>query len=190
MNQADISITIQNEKFADAQAVTDGIFADEIIPVELRGVVISKDDTIRPGVTIEGLSALKPAFPNWGESTTTAGNASGVGDGAGVCILTTRSRAENEGMEIVGKYVTSAVVGQLLITAYLGSLFTRACVGVEPRYMGISPIYAVPKVLAQVGLSKDDVDVYEVRNCGSFNSVNDLCFADQRSLCVSVRLLC
>lgn len=65
-------------------------------------------------MTIEGLSALKPAFPNWGGSTTTAGNASGVGDGAGLCILTTRSRAEKEGMEIVGKYVTSAVVGQFI----------------------------------------------------------------------------
>lgn len=116
-------------------------------------------------MTIEGLSSLKPAFPNWGESVTTAGNASGVGDGAGLCILTTRSRAEKEEMEIVGKYVTSAVVGQLFTTTYLDLLFTGACVGVEPRYMGISPIYAVPKVLAQVGLSKEDVDVYEVGNC-------------------------
>jgi len=139
-----------------SKAVADGIFADEIIPVELRGVVVSKDDTVRPGVTIEGLSSLKPAFPNWGESATTAGNASGVGDGAGLCILTTRSRAEKEEMEIVGKYVTSAVVG------------------VEPRYMGISPIYAVPKVLAQVGLSKEDVDVYEINEA----------FASQFAYCV------
>lgn len=93
------------------QSVAAGIFADEIIPVELHGKVISIDDTIRPGVTLEGLAALKPAFPQWGESSTTAGNASGVGDGAGLCILTTRARAEAEGMPILGKYVTSAVVG-------------------------------------------------------------------------------
>ena len=85
-------------------------------------------------MTIEGLAALKPAFPNWGESTTTAGNASGVGDGAGLCILTTRSRAEKEGMKIVGKYVTSAVVGQSFTTAYFGLLFTRACRSRAPVY--------------------------------------------------------
>jgi len=63
-------------------------------------------------VTLEGLASLKPAFPNWGESSTTAGNASGVGDGAAICIMTTRANAEKEGMEIVGKYVTSTVVGE------------------------------------------------------------------------------
>jgi acetyl-CoA acyltransferase 1 len=77
----------------------------------LRGTVVSVDDTIRPGVTIESLSALKPVFPSWGEASTTAGNASGVGDGAGICIMTTRERAEKEGMAIVGKWVGSAVVG-------------------------------------------------------------------------------
>ena len=81
--------------------------------MELKGSIVSVDDTIRPGVTLEGLAALKPVFPNWGESSTTAGNASGVGDGAGLCILTTRARAEEEGMEILGKYITSTVVGQL-----------------------------------------------------------------------------
>lgn len=81
--------------------------------MELKGSVISVDDTVRQGVTLEGLSALKPVFPNWGESSTTAGNASGVGDGAGLCILTTRAQAEEEGMEILGKYITSTVVGQL-----------------------------------------------------------------------------
>jgi len=98
------------------QGLAQGVFADEIIPVELRGSVVSVDDTIRQGVTLEGLSALKPVFPNWGESSTTAGNASGVGDGAALCILTTRARAEQEGMEILGKYVTATVVGQSLAT--------------------------------------------------------------------------
>lgn len=89
-----------------------GIFADEILPVEIKGSVISVDDTIRPGVTMESLSSLKSAFPNWGPATTTAGNASGVGDGAALCILTTRARAHAEGMEILGKWVGSAVVGE------------------------------------------------------------------------------
>ncbi|TFK41120.1 3-ketoacyl-CoA thiolase, partial [Crucibulum laeve] len=138
------------------KAVESGIFADEIIPVEIRGSVISVDDTVRPGVTLEGLAALKPAFPKWGESSTTAGNASGVGDGAGICIMTTRENAEREGMNIIGKWVTSTVVG------------------VEPRYMGISPIYAIPKVLAQAGLTKEDVDVYEINEA----------FASQFAYCV------
>lgn len=93
------------------QAVADGKFADEIIPIQLKENLISVDDTIRQGVTLDGLQALKPVFPQWGGASTTAGNASGVGDGAGICILSSRARAEKEGMEIVGKYVASTVVG-------------------------------------------------------------------------------
>lgn len=105
---------------------------------------------------MEGLSTLKPVFPDWGEGSTTAGNASGIGDGAAICILTTRERAQREGMDIVGKWVGSAVVG------------------VEPRHMGIGPIIAIPKVLAQLGLSKEDVDVYEINEA----------FASQFAYCV------
>lgn len=95
--------------------MTTGIFAEEIIPVEIRGTVISVDDTIRPGVTTEMLSGLKPVFQDWGNAATTAGNASGIGDGAALCILTTRERAEKENMEILGKWVGSAVVGLLFV---------------------------------------------------------------------------
>lgn len=96
-------------------------------------------------MTLESLAKLKPVFPDWGNSTTTAGNASGVGDGAAICILTTRSNAEQKGMEVLGKFVASTFVG------------------VEPKYMGISPAFAIPKILKQTGLKKEDVDVYEVR---------------------------
>jgi len=133
-----------------------GIFDEEIIPLELRGSVISVDDTIRKGTTAEGLSKLKPSFPDWGDASSTAGNTSGLGDGAALCILTTRERAEQEGLDILGKYVTSTFIG------------------VEPRYMGIAPIAAIPKVLAQVGLTKDDVDVYEINEA----------FASQFAYCV------
>jgi acetyl-CoA acyltransferase 1 len=91
--------------------MSNGIFSEEILPIEIRGTVISVDDTVRPGVTMEMLSGLKPVFQDWGEAATTAGNASGIGDGAALCILTTRERAEKEGMEIIGKWVGSAVVG-------------------------------------------------------------------------------
>ncbi|KAI0732361.1 putative 3-ketoacyl-CoA thiolase B [Fomitopsis betulina] len=138
------------------RATNSGIFAEEIMPVELRGSVISVDDTIRPGTTLEGLSKLKPSFPDWGEASTTAGNASGLGDGAALCILTTRERAEKEGWEILGKYVTSTFVG------------------VEPRYMGIAPVAAVRKILAKVGIAREDIDVYEINEA----------FASQFAYCV------
>lgn len=138
------------------KASSNGIFAEEIIPIELKGQVISVDDTIRPNVTLESLASLKPVFPEWGEASTTAGNASGVGDGAALCILTTREHAEKEGMEVLGKFVGSTVVG------------------VEPRYMGISPIFAIPKLLERLGLSKEDIDVFEINEA----------FASQFAYCV------
>ena len=97
---------------SSTQASSNGIFAEEIIPIELKGQVFSVDDTIRPNVTLESLASLKPVFPEWGEASTTAGNASGVGDGAALCILTTREHAEKEGMEVLGKFVGSTVVGK------------------------------------------------------------------------------
>lgn len=110
-----LNLSLRSSRDLLFQSVTKGIFAEEIIPIELKGTIISVDDTIRPGVTLESLASLKPAFPNWGESTTTAGNASGVGDGAALCILTTRQRAQTEGMEILGKWVGSSVVGLLFV---------------------------------------------------------------------------
>jgi acetyl-CoA acyltransferase 1 len=133
-----------------------GIFSKEILPIEIRGNTIHTDDTIRPNVSATSLAGLKPVFPDWGTSTTTAGNASGIGDGAAICVLTTRQNAEARGMDIVGKWVASAVVG------------------VEPRYMGISPITAIPAVLERTGLSKDDVDIWEINEA----------FASQFAYCV------
>ena len=140
-----------------------GIFAEEILPVETGGSIISADDTIRPGVSHESLSALKPVFPNWGEASTTAGNASGVGDGAAICILTTRERALADGMEVVGKWVGSALVGKSFINLVILVYEQCSCMpGVQPRYMGIAPIFAIPKLLCHLGISKEDVDVFEV----------------------------
>ena len=68
------------------------------------------DDTVREGVTLESLAKLKPAF-EWEDRRTTAGNASGVGDGAALCILTTRQHAHTLGLPIIGKYVASTFVG-------------------------------------------------------------------------------
>jgi len=138
------------------EAQSRGIFEDEIIPIEIRGRVIDTDDTTRSDVTAEDLASLESAFPQWGDGLTTDGNASPPGDGAALCILTTRERAEAEGMEILGKYVTTTTTGS------------------EPRLLGTASIHAIRKILAQLGLSKEDVDVYEINEA----------FASQLAYCV------
>lgn len=171
------------------QAVAEGKFADEIIPIEVRGVVVSEDDTVRPGVTLEGLAALKPSFPNWGNSITTAGNASGVGDGAAICILTTRYEANRRGLEIIGKYVTSAVVGQLVAAASL-VFYSRVCKVSSLGIWASHQFMPYPRLLHWLGCQKTMLmsTKYAVLDV-SFGSLNDSCFVDQRSLCISVRSL-
>ncbi|KAF9044731.1 3-ketoacyl-CoA thiolase [Hymenopellis radicata] len=139
------------------KAFKNGVFKDEIIPIQIGDKVLTEDDTIRLTTTAESLAGLKPVFPNWGaDPSTTAGNASGIGDGAALCVMTTRANAEKEGMNIIGKWVGTSVVG------------------VEPKYMGIAPVYAIPKLLEQLGLTKEDIDVYEINEA----------FASQFAYCV------
>lgn len=107
-----------------ARAVTQNIFANEIIPIRVRAspssdgetIVVSQDDTVRPGVTLDSLAKLKPVFPQWGDAYTTAGNASGVGDGAAIAVLTTRQRADREGWKIAAKWGGCAVVGTQVLS--------------------------------------------------------------------------
>ena len=93
------------------KASESGIFAEEILPVRIGETVVSKDDTMRPGVTAESLAKLGPVFPDWGKSYTTAGNASMMGDGAAIAILTTRARAEKEGWDVIAKWGGCSVTG-------------------------------------------------------------------------------
>ncbi|KAL1953560.1 hypothetical protein VTO42DRAFT_2587 [Malbranchea cinnamomea] len=144
------------ESFQKAErAQKNGWFADEIVPIDVQTVVdpgtgavqtvrVDRDDGIRYGTTVEGLAKIRPAFPQWKPSHTTGGNASQITDGAAALLLMKRSRALELGQPIVGKFVGATVVG------------------LEPRIMGIGPSYAIPKILAQVGLSQDDVDVFEI----------------------------
>jgi len=135
-----------------AAAQKAGKFKDEIVPLKVTvidpksekatEVVVDADDGIRDGVTAESLSKLKPSFKN--DGSTHAGNASQISDGAAAVILARRSVAKRLGLPIVGKYVAAAVVG------------------VPPRIMGVGPAYAIPKVLEKTGLSRDDVDFYEI----------------------------
>ncbi|KAG1752289.1 acetyl-CoA acetyl transferase [Suillus paluster] len=147
------------QKAAAAQKA--GKFKDEIVPLKVKitdpktdkvsEIVVDMDDGIRDGVTAESLSKLKPAFTKNG--TTHAGNASQVSDGAAAVVLARRSVAKRLGLPIVGKYVASAVVG------------------VPPRIMGVGPAYAIPKVLEKTGLSRDDVDFYEINEAFASQAV-------------------
>ncbi|EGS17157.1 3-ketoacyl-CoA thiolase-like protein [Thermochaetoides thermophila DSM 1495] len=129
-----------------------GLFDDEIVPIKTRikdangqwqEVTLTKDDGIRYGTTVEALSKIRSAFPQWGP-TTTGGNASQVTDGAAAVLLMKRSTAIKLGQPILGKYVGSTVAG------------------LAPRIMGIGPTVAIPKLLAQHNLTLNDIDVIEI----------------------------
>ncbi|KAH8912994.1 thiolase [Coniochaeta sp. PMI_546] len=129
-----------------------GWFDDEIVPIkttikgpdgEVKEVVLTRDEGIRPGTTAEGLGKIRPAFPQWGP-TTTGGNASQLTDGAAAVLLMKRSTAIKLGQPIVAKYVGSTVAG------------------LAPRIMGIGPTVAIPKLLGKYGLTLDDIDVVEI----------------------------
>ncbi|XP_030005058.1 3-ketoacyl-CoA thiolase, peroxisomal [Sphaeramia orbicularis] len=149
------------QKAARAQDL--GLFHQEIVPVTTkiteddgneRVVTVSKDDGIRAGTTLEGLSRLRPAFKP--DGSTTAGNSSQVSDGAAAVLIGRRSAVDALGLPVLGVLRASAVVG------------------VPPDVMGIGPAVAIPAALDQAGLTVDDVDVFEINEA----------FASQAVYCV------
>ncbi|KAK0238315.1 Thiolase, N-terminal domain-containing protein [Armillaria nabsnona] len=150
------------ESFRRAAAASKaGKFKAEIVPIKVKivdpktekehEIVVEADDGIREGVTAESLAKLKPAFAKNG--TTHAGNASQVSDGAAAVLLTRRSVAQRLGLPIVGKFV--------------GAVAT----GVPPRIMGVGPAYAIPKVLEKTGLTKEDIDFFEINEAFASQAV-------------------
>jgi len=157
------------------KAQKEGWTKDEIVPVEVSftdpktGVtskrVIDADDGIRAGTTAESLGKIRAAFPQWKPSQTTGGNASQITDGAAAVLLMKRSKAEQLGVKVIGKFVQATVVG------------------LEPRIMGIGPAFAIPKVLEKVGLHRDDVDVFEINEAfASMVSLGLLRITNQRGM--------
>lgn len=131
-------------------------FADEIIPVSVpqrRGedLVVDKDEHPRKGVTAEGLAKLRPAFKK--DGTVTAGNSSGINDGAAAFLIMSKNKAEKLGLEIIAN-----------ITAY-------ASAGVDPAIMGTGPIPATRKVLSQTGLDISDIDLIEANEAFAAQSL-------------------
>ena len=132
------------QKAGAAQA--SGFFAREIAPVTVKGrkgdTVVSADEHPRPDTTLEQLQKLKTPFRNPG--TVTAGNASGVNDGAAALLIASEAAARRHGLTPRARIVAMATVG------------------VEPRIMGIGPAPAVEKLLARAGLSLAEIDVIEL----------------------------
>lgn len=132
------------QKAARAQA--SGRLAKEIIPVQISGragiTLIDQDEFIKPGTTPEVLAKLKPAFRK--EGTVTAGNASGLNDGAAATLIASESAVKKFGLQPMARIVASAVVG------------------VEPRIMGIGPVMASQKALQKAGLTLDQMDIIEI----------------------------
>jgi len=129
-----------------AFAAEAGYFAEQITPIEVttrKGTTsFTTDEHIRPGVTVEDLAKLRPAFDKSG--TVTAGNASGVNDAAAAVVLASAAYAQEHGLRPMGRLVA----------------YSHA--GVEPRVMGTGPIPAVHKVLDRAGLKLDEIDLFEV----------------------------
>lgn len=133
------------QKAANAQK--EGKFAEEIVAVSIpqrKGdpVVVSEDEHIRPSTTIEGLAKLKAPFREGG--SVTAGNASGINDGACALLLASEEAVKANNFLPKAKIINSVTVG------------------VEPKYMGIGPAPAIEKLLARTGVSIDDIDLFEI----------------------------
>jgi acetyl-CoA C-acetyltransferase len=139
-----------------AQAVETGVFRREIVPIEVpdkRGTrVDDNDEGPRPATTAETLAKLRPAFRRDG-GTVTAGNASGINDGAAALVVMSARRA-----------------AELLLTP-LGTVESHASVGVEPAIMGIGPVPAVRVALAKAGLELADIDLFELNEAFAAQSL-------------------
>lgn len=125
-----------------------GAFKDEVVGVPVRNPktkkteMFEKDEHMRPESTMEGLTKLKPVFRENG--VVTAGNASGIGDGAGALVISSAKFASERGLEPLGRLVSWGFAG------------------VDPKIMGIGPVPASKKALKAAGLSLDDMDIIEV----------------------------
>ncbi|HLM94652.1 MAG TPA: thiolase family protein [Gaiellaceae bacterium] len=134
-----------HRRWAAAQEA--GRFADELVPVG----EVDRDEHPRPDTSLEKLGTLKPAFREGG--TITAGNASGINDGAAALVLASEEKARALGVEPLGRFVASAVAG------------------VDPRYMGVAPVPAVQKLLARAGIEAADLDLVELNEAFASQSL-------------------
>ncbi len=136
-------------------SIKSGRFKDEIVPVEITkpkvGTVIFDTDECPRETSYEALAKMKPVFKK--DGTTTAGNASVISDGAAACVVMSREKAEQFGCEIM------ATIG------------AQASAGDDAKYILVTPMKAIPKVLKKEGITLDDIDLIEVNEAFSGSSV-------------------
>ena len=143
----------ESDRFAAAsqaryqKARADGFYAGEIHPIEVPTgkktppVVVKEDEHPRPESTFDGLSRLRPIFEG---GVVTAGNASGINDGAAALLVGSRAAGEKAGLKPLARILSAGAAG------------------VEPRIMGVGPVYAIPKALARAGLTLAQLDLVEI----------------------------
>ncbi|WAH43712.1 thiolase family protein [Alicyclobacillus fastidiosus] len=152
-NDQDLFALASQRKTAKAQA--QGVFQEEIAPIVVRGqtgeYAIDTDEHPRPDVSAESLAKLRPVFREGG--TVTAGNSSGINDGAAALLLVSETKGRELGLLPMARYVVSASAG------------------VSPRTMGLGPIPATQKALRLAGLSIADVDVFELNEAFAAQSL-------------------
>jgi 3-oxoadipyl-CoA thiolase len=139
-----------------AAAIESGRFTSQIVPVEVAGPggmveLVDRDEHPRPGTTIEKLAGLAPAFRTGG--TVTAGNASGINDGAAALVLVEAEHARALGLRPMARVVSTAVAG------------------VDPSVMGMGPVPATHKALARAGLTIEDIDLVELNEAFASQSI-------------------
>ncbi|SFN10738.1 acetyl-CoA C-acyltransferase [Variovorax sp. OV329] len=142
-SQQRATAALEAGKFKDeiaAITVLAGV-ADPVMGLRTKEVTIENDEGIRAGTTKEGISGIRSAIPG---GLITAGNASQFSDGAGACVVVNEKFAQQKGLKPLGRFLGFAVAG---------------C---EPDEMGIGPVFAVPKVLKNLGLTVGDIDLWEL----------------------------
>ncbi|OOT65394.1 3-oxoadipyl-CoA thiolase [Acinetobacter baumannii] len=143
--QADLFAAQSQAKYQKAKE--EGFFVDEITPIEvfqgkkLPPKLVSEDEHPRPSSTVEALTKLKPLFEG---GVVTAGNASGINDGAAALLIGSEAAGQKYGLKPMAKILSAAAAG------------------IEPRIMGAGPIKAIKKAVARAGLTLDDMDIIEI----------------------------
>ena len=137
------------------KAVAEGKFKDEIVPVEVKGkkgsVIVDTDEGPRPGTTVETLARLKPAFKK--DGIVTAGNASGINDGAAAIVVMSEEKAKELGVKPMATWIGGA----------LG--------GVDPSIMGVGPVAAVNKLMKKLDMKVSDMDLIEANEAFAAQSL-------------------
>jgi acetyl-CoA C-acetyltransferase len=138
------------------EAWEEGRFDSQIVPVEVPGrmnevTVFSKDESIRPDTSMETLAKLRPIVKPGG--VVTAGNSSPMNDGAGAIVVMEKEKAKSLGLPILGKFVANAAAG------------------LDPKIMGLGPVYAIRKLMEKTGRTLNDIDLIEMNEAFASQSV-------------------